>query len=192
MTGTTIADAATQTASRWRLATGSGNDILLMAALADHDEMILAGSGLSLTLSDEVLRGIIAKDMRPRFSKGDYVEGLLAATEALQKHISGEYSARRYEEPLGGGFGRWVLAMFLLALQYLISRMLWRRRVWSGVVSGGIFGLYLALSYSWWLAVPVFIISGSLFDGIMMAAAASHGRHIRGTGTIIDHDHRPR
>lgn len=192
MTGTTLADAAVQTAARWKLATGSGNDILIIAALADHEELILAGSGLSLALSDEVLRGVVVKDLRPRFSKGDYEEGLLAATEALQKHISGEYTAKRYEEPLGGGFGRWVLALCLVALQYLISRILWRTRMWAGSVSGGIFGLYLAISYSWWLAVPVLIISGSLFDGLMMAAAASHGRHNRGTGTIIDHEHRPR
>jgi uncharacterized membrane protein YgcG len=186
LTGSTLQDAAVQAAARWRLETGSGGDVLVAATLADHEEVMLVGSGASVALSDEVAAGIIATDIQPHFMRGEYIEGITAAVDAIQKHISGEYTVHRYDEPLGGGFGRWALAALFIALQYLMTRVLWRRKMWVGAIAGGIFGLYLAISYSWWLAVPLLIITGSVFDGIMMAAASSHGRRLPGSGTIIE------
>ncbi len=186
MTGTTLADAAKQTAARWRLETGSGNDVLIVASLSDHEEMILAGSGLSVSLPDEAIAGVLATDIRPRFSRGEYEEGLTEAVYAIQKHIKGEYTVRRYEPGGGNDFLHAVLAVFMVFLQYLAARVLWRRRVWAGAVSGGIFGLYLAVSYAWWLALPILVIVGVVFDGMMIAAAANPGRRVRGTGTIVE------
>jgi uncharacterized protein len=77
---------------------------LILIALEDREVTIQTGYGLEGAVPDLVAKGIIDTDIIPHFREAQYYEGIAAAIDSLQKHIGGEYTAERYEDP---GEGPW-------------------------------------------------------------------------------------
>jgi uncharacterized protein len=96
--GEDVADTSVAVFRTWGIGTkNTNNGLLLFIAKDDHKLWITPGYGMQGVLPDIVIQGIIDTDITPRFKDGDYVGGIRAGIDALQKHIGGEYTASRYQ-----------------------------------------------------------------------------------------------
>lgn len=182
LAGEAIADVGLQVGRKWGVGTEKNNGILLLAALQDREVTIQVGYGLEGAVPDIVAKGIIDQDIVPAFRDAQYAEGLLAAIDALEKHIGGEYTAERYEEqPVS--LGQFGFLFVFIVLNFLGSFLARTKSFWMGGVLGGIFGVVLTVLYSWWLAIPLLVVLGFVFDFIVSRAPVNRrGRWGGGMG----------
>jgi uncharacterized protein len=136
---------------------------------------IQTGYGLEGAVPDLVAKGIIDTDIIPHFREAQYYEGIAAAIDSLQKHIGGEYTAERYEDP---GEGPWPFLFFMgfMFLNFIGSFLARSKSWWMGGVLGFILGIILMALYSWWVAIPILVVLGLLFDYIVSRMPGGSGR----------------
>jgi len=164
--GQPIEDVGLEIGRKWGVGSkAKNNGILIVIAKEERYARIDVGYGLEGAVPDIVAKGIIERDMVPRFRDGDYGGGITAAIDALKKHIGGEYTADRYTQSAGGfDVGAFFIFLLFAAFQGLLAFMARSRSWWLGGVVGSIGGVVLALLFGWWLSIPALVALGLLLD----------------------------
>ena len=151
--------------NKWKLGQkGKDNGVLLVIALKERKYRIEVGYGLEGILPDSLVGSIGRQYLVPYFRKGDYSEGIYAATLAIANEIAKDAGVKITEMPAAGivspakvrqkstGFlGKIISLLFFLVILIifiknprsflvlmLLSSMGGRRGPWGG--SGGGFG----------------------------------------------------
>lgn len=174
--GYPIEDASLEIGRTWGVGGTKDNGILLLIAYEDREVRIDVGYGLEGAVPDIVAKGIIDDDITPHFRDGDYAGGIMAAIDALEKHIGGEYTADRYSAPQESPFGVFGFFIGLMMLQWLMAVLGRTTSWWLGGILGGIGGVALAMIFGWWLMIPVLVPLGFLLDFIVSRNFSSRGR----------------
>jgi uncharacterized protein len=179
LSGADIAQFSVDVGRKWGVGTKQNNNgILMVISYADHQINIATGYGLEGAVPDIVAKGIIDTDVIPRFRQGNYYEGITTAVDSLQKHIAGEYTAKRYEVQ-SSGFTPWIFFIFFIFLNWIGAFLARSKSWWMGGVLGGVFGVILTILYIWWVTIPLLIIIGLAFD-YLLSRAGPRGRGGRG------------
>ncbi len=166
--GEPIEDVALQVGRKWQVGTKENNNgILIVVSYEDRSVYIATGYGLEGAVPDIVAKGVIDTDMLPAFRDGKYYEGLAAGTDSLEKHIGGEYTADRYATQDGPGLWGVGVVFFFIFFNFFTAYLGRSKSWWLGGVMGGIFGVFITALYTWWLAIPLFIALGLIFDFIV-------------------------
>jgi uncharacterized protein len=85
----TAFDYAMKIAEVWKPGTrGKDNGVVFLAAIADRQMFILTGYGVEDVLPDGKVGEIRDRLVRPAFRRGDYAEGIRAATQAMAAIIA--------------------------------------------------------------------------------------------------------
>ena len=151
--------------NKWKLGQkGKDNGVLLVIALKERKYRIEVGYGLEGILPDSLVGSIGRQYLVPYFRKGDYSDGIYAATLAIANEIAKDAGVKITEMPAAGivspvkvrqkstGFlGKIISLLFFLVILIifiknprsflvlmLLSSMGGRRGPWGG--SGGGFG----------------------------------------------------
>ena len=181
VSGSDIAAVGTEAMKKWGLESSNRkNGAVIVVSYDDHKVWIEVGTGLKSVLTDQVTKGIIDTDIVPAFRDAKYADGINAAIDAMQKHISGEYTAKRYATKGTSGAFVWVFFAIFVLLNWIGAALARTKSWWMGGILGGIFGLILAVAYSWWLSVPILIILGLVFDYILSIRSPKNHRGNRG------------
>ena len=89
--GYDIRDYGNQLFRKWALGDKQKNDgVLLLVAPTEHKVSIEVGYGLEGDLTDAMSRLIIENAMVPRFKAGDYIGGIHAGLDDIEKVIGGQ------------------------------------------------------------------------------------------------------
>ncbi len=89
--GYDIRDYGNQLFRKWQLGDKQKNDgVLVLVAPKEHKVSIEVGYGLEGDLTDAMSRIIIENAMVPRFKAGDYVGGIHAAIDDIEKVVGGQ------------------------------------------------------------------------------------------------------
>ena len=150
--------------------------------LGDREMYIVTGYGLEGAVPDIVAKGVIDRDIVPRFQEGEYANGFLDGIVALQKHIGGEYTADRYEAVESGWepFFLFLLFVFMDAIAAFMGRT---KSWWFGGILGCGFGIFLTVMYGWWISIPVLVAIGLALDFLLSRAGyGSKRRYGAGRG----------
>lgn len=181
--GEDIADAAVEAGRAWGVGTAENdNGIMILLSYEDRQVFIATGYGLEGAVPDIVAKGIVDEDMLPAFRDGDFVSGLDAAVDALEKHIGGEYTADRYA---GSDEGAWPFLVFagFVFLNFGAAFLGRTKSWWLGGILGGVLGLVLTVMYAWWISIPVLVGLGLVFDYVLSKSGyTGRGRGGRGGG----------
>lgn len=180
LSGSTIEEAGLETGRQWRVGTEENdNGILIIAALQERELRIEVGYGLEGAVPDITAKGIIDTVIGPKFAEARYAEGLLAGIDALQKHIGGEYEPDRYTKE-EGGFWQFGFILLLVGGNFLAAVLGRTKSWWLGGVIGGVIGIVLTVLYAWWIAIPIFVVVGLVFDFVVSKNPPRRGRGGRG------------
>jgi uncharacterized protein len=101
--GGEIAMFNTELAEQWGVGQeGKDNGIQILLAIEERKVNIATGYGVEHVVTDAMSRRIIENYMVPNFKRGDYYQGLDAATDVIFKLLIGEYDGSdvRSEEEL--------------------------------------------------------------------------------------------
>lgn len=159
----------------------TNNGIMVVVATADRTIRIETGYGLEGAVPDIIAKGIIDTDMVPSFREAKYYEGLAAGIDSLRKHIAGEYTAERYiEQDDGEGVFPFFLFLLFVVMNFGGAWLSRSKSWWAGGILGGIFGIFLAFIFSWWISIPILVLLGLLFDYIVSKHPGSFNRGRRG------------
>lgn len=163
-----IEDVANTVFREWGIGkSGRNNGILIVIASADRQMRIEVGYGLEGAVPDIVAMGIMDQDVAPQFQEAKYYEGLLAAIDALRRHIAGEYTAERYARDESEGMFPFLLFFFFVFMNLGGAWLGRSKSWWAGGILGGILGIVLTVLFSWWLTIPVLVILGLAFDFVV-------------------------
>lgn len=182
--GEPIADVAVDVLRAWGVGDQQKNNGIVLVfkqseTLGDRELFIVTGYGLEGAVPDIVARGIIERDIVPRFQNGDYAEGFRDGIAALQKHIGGEYTAERYEQS-ANGWEPFLLFLLFVAGDAVAAYMGRTKSWWFGGILGFVFGVVLTVLYTWWISIPVLVAIGLVLDYFL--SSAGYGTNRRGRG----------
>ncbi|MBI1812424.1 TPM domain-containing protein [Candidatus Peregrinibacteria bacterium] len=167
--GEAIEDVGVQVGRAWGIGSKQkSNGILLLIAAEERRMTIQVGYGLEGAVPDLTAKAIIDRDITPLFRAGKYHEGILAGIDALEKNIGGEYAPdpEQQAKDTSGIFPFFVVVCFIIL--HLSASLLARSKSWwMGGIIGGVIGIILTLLYSFWIAIPIFVLLGLLFDSIV-------------------------
>ncbi|MBI3618705.1 TPM domain-containing protein [Candidatus Peregrinibacteria bacterium] len=167
--GEAIEDVGVQVGRAWGIGSKQKNNgILLLISMEERTMTIQVGYGLEGAVPDLTAKGIIDRDITPLFRAGKYHEGILAGIDALEKHIGGEYPPDQEQQgkDTSGIFPFFLVVCFIIL--HLFASLLARSKSWwLGGVIGGAIGIILTLLYSFWIAIPIFVLLGLFFDYIV-------------------------
>jgi len=145
-------------AEAWKIGKkGKDDGVIMIVAPSDRRVRIEVGYGLEGTLTDAKSSRIIREAMLPRFSSGDYYDGILAGVQAIRTVVSGESAVQRPSSipesllPLG------LLALFIGAVLGMTHWVI-------GVLFGSALGLAIPLLLG---MTPVKGLLGLLVGGII-------------------------
>lgn len=162
------------------------NGILILfkqsETLGDREMYVVTGYGLEGAVPDVVAKGVIDRDIVPRFREGEYAQGFRDGIAALRKHIGGEYSADRYESAESGWepFLLFLLFVFVDAAAAFMGRT---KSWWFGGMLGCAFGIVLTVTYGWWISIPALVAIGLALDYVLSRAGyGSKRRYGSGRG----------
>ncbi len=182
--GEDIQQVGVEVMREWGIGDAQKNDGILILfkqsdTLGDREMYVVTGYGLEGAVPDIVAKGVIDRDIVPRFQEGEYAQGFSDGIDALEKHIGGEYTADRYAASADG----WepFLLFFLFAFGNAIAAYMGRTKSWwFGGIVGFVFGIVLTVLYAWWISIPVLVAIGLLLD--YMLSQAGYGSKRRGRG----------
>lgn len=182
--GEAIADVAIDVLRQWGVGDAKKNNGIVILfkqseTLGDRELFIVTGYGLEGVIPDIVARGIIEREIVPRFQHGEYAEGFHDGIAALQKHIGGEYTADRYAQTEDG----WepFLLFFLFAFGDAVAAYMGRTKSWwFGGILGCVFGVVLTVLYAWWISIPALVAIGLVLDYWLSQAGYGSKQRWRG------------
>ena len=177
LNGEAISDVAVAIGRKWGVGTAEHNNgVLLVISKTDRQVFLAPGYGLEGVIPDIVAKGIVEKEIVPRFRDGKYFEGIQAGLDAIEKHIGGEYKADRYTASANdNSWLPWVVFVGFLILHWFAAMFAQSKSWWLGGVIGGIFGVTLTILYGWWLSIPVLVLLGLLFDYLLSKGGGGRG-----------------
>jgi uncharacterized protein len=184
LSGADIGALADEIREKWSLGQpGKDNAIIILSGYESRDAAIDAGADFALQVPPKVASGIAEYVMLPLIRQADYDGAFTQAVDALEKHISGEYKANRYDSMgKSGGMGAWVLLLAGIAGVWAASKGLRARIPWSGAATGAVVGMLLTGVYGWWLAIPFLVLVGLGCDFFLPEEQHRHARAHRAHG----------
>lgn len=100
-----IEDYTAMVFEKWKIGrTGENNGVLLLMAIDDSDYYIVAGSGLSSTLSTKTLSDISRNAIEPYFGEKRYDEAVMAAFKRLNEAVCKHYNVDPFASASGSDF----------------------------------------------------------------------------------------
>ncbi len=114
------------------------NGVLLLIAVNDRKMRIEVGQGLEGVLTDALSNRIIRNEMAPNFRKGDYDAGVLAAINAIEMAIKGEYKSDGPDISRSGGKGGGLLVGLVTLV--LLSTFTYTALFTKGCAGWGLYG----------------------------------------------------
>lgn len=182
-----IASFANRVANTWKIGRRDvGDGLVLVVAVQDRRMRIEVAKALEGAVPDLMARRIIDEAMAPRFRAGDYLGGLLAATDRLDSLIAGEpLPSPSASVPTGSapdrGFDWDDLAIFLflaVPVAASISRAALGRSLGALATGVGAGALALWVTASLLIGLAAGVIA--LLYAMLAGGGSSFGR--RGTG----------
>ena len=129
--GETLEDFSIKVAESWKAGQkGRDNGVIVLVAKAERKIRIEVGRGLEGRLTDLTAGQIVDLVIKPRFSRGDFDGGFIAAASAIIDAVRGEFKAQPRKPPpqKGGSFSPFFAFLIFggIALFFLagISRIL--------------------------------------------------------------------
>ena len=176
--GQSIEDAGLSIGRKWGIgAKEKNNGILILIAYEEQQMRIDVGYGLEGAVPDIVAKGIIDTDIVPFFRTGDYAGGMLAAIDALKKHIGGEYASDRYDSQAEGAPpSAFLIFVLFILFQWGLAVMGRTKSWWLGGVFGGVAGIILTVAFGWWITIPILIPIGLVLDWIVSRNFTKRGK----------------
>ena len=149
LSGTTSNDFAQKLGEKWGVGNKENNGavILVKPKLGNNDfgdVSIQVGYGLEPFVTDADCYSIINYTMIPMFKDNDYYGGINAACDRIIGLASGQFKS---QEEIQDEFTEWFVRLLLLAIAYVIYRMLKRgknRGSGQSFLSAMIFGSFLS------------------------------------------------
>lgn len=182
-----IASFANRVANTWKIGRRDvGDGLVVVVAVQDRRMRIEVAKALEGAVPDLMARRIIDEAMAPRFRAGDYLGGLLAATDRLDSLIAGEPLPSPSASVLTGsapdrGFDWDDLAIFLflaVPVAASISRAALGRSLGALATGVGAGALALWVTASLLIGLAAGVIA--LLYAMLAGGGSSFGR--RGTG----------
>jgi uncharacterized protein len=112
---------ATEWGEQWGIGQkGKDNGILILIVEETRKVAIATGKGIEATLTDFQCSRVIEEYIRPEFRKGNYLEGLDAATDRIIEILGGEFAQKKkHEEFVIGIPGIILLIVSVIVLFFL-------------------------------------------------------------------------
>lgn len=182
-----IASFANRVANTWKIGRRDvGDGVVMVVAVQDRRMRIEVAKALEGAVPDLMARRIIDEAMAPRFRAGDYLGGLLAATDRLESLIAGEQlPSPTAVGPTGTapdrGFDWDDLAIFLflaVPVAASISRAALGRSLGALATGVGAGAIALWVTASLFIGLAAGVIA--LLYALLAGGGSSFGR--RGTG----------
>lgn len=182
-----IASFANRVANTWKIGRRDvGDGVVMVVAVQDRRMRIEVAKALEGAVPDLMARRIIDEAMAPRFRAGDYLGGLLAATDRLDSLIAGEpLPSPTAAGPTGSapdrGFDWDDLAIFLflaVPVAASISRAALGRSLGALATGVGAGAIALWVTASLFIGLAAGVIA--LLYALLAGGGSSFGR--RGTG----------
>ena len=182
-----IASFANRVANTWKIGRRDvGDGVVMVVAVQDRRMRIEVAKALEGAVPDLMARRIIDEAMAPRFRAGDYLGGLLAATDRLESLIAGEQlPPPTAAGPTGSapdrGFDWDDLAIFLflaVPVAASISRAALGRSLGALATGVGAGAIALWVTASLFIGLAAGVIA--LLYALLAGGGSSFGR--RGTG----------
>ena len=176
----TTFDYGTRVMDNWKLGRqGMDDGVLLLVVRDERKTQLLVGRGLEGAIPDAYAKRILSEIVRPYFQAGQYDQGIIAATNQIQKLIAGEQLPEptdSYDAQGGSGSGlgdgNWILLLFVLIF---VSGFLKR-----------IFGSFFGSMASGAVATGLSVMFGT---GLLLALGVGFGfmllSLLLGAGTIV-------
>lgn len=165
---------------KWRIGTSTdGRGILMTYSYGDRLFSMVTTVEMEGDLPKELLNKIIEIDVQPELRDGRYDQAFALGLDSVAKHLTGEYSDGRYDEPKPGHSFGGVLFFFLSLVIISAAAFIGKQTSWwTGLISGIATGLLFAVWYGKWLVLPLFMVLGAIFDTVLTQGkfAASSGR----------------
>jgi len=162
------------------------NGALLVVALDNRELFLATGSQLEGTLTDLEVAEIINEIISPRFTNGDFDNGITAGLDGILTAIAGEsFTDLRMESsnPTENFMNIFLILIFFI-LPWLSAILGRSKRIWPGgvvgAISGGVGGAIFLSGISGIVGSIIGLgIFGLIFDAAVSrnyAAASRHGR----------------
>lgn len=107
----------------------SGSGILLLIAREEGKTLIAPGKNHADLLTDHILQEIVEREVLPSLRKGKFAIALQQGTNAVRKHLNGEYAEQRSQ---GGKFSSYTsyrtMVLFLVLLAVYVGIHVRRKR----------------------------------------------------------------
>ena len=102
---------------------GKDNGIVILVDMQDRDMFISTGYGNEEYVTDLLAGRIVDNEIVPHFKKGNYYEGINAASDVLISLLEGKFTADQYRKQStsgarGGGIGGVLFMIFLFSLLF--------------------------------------------------------------------------
>lgn len=152
-------------------------------SIAEHKMRIEVGQGLEGPLPDAICNRIIRNEMAPQFRQGDFDGGVVAAVDAINQAIKGEYKADKISLK-GNGKGGGVL--FGLIIIAVLGMFTYSALFTKGCAGWGLYG-FLSPFYaifpgaafgsasSGWIILITYLISFPILKVILSRTAWGQG-----------------
>ena len=181
----TIEQYAVRVAEQWKLGRKKVDDgAILVVAKNDRAVRIEVGYGLEGALNDAISKRIISESITPRFTQGDFYDGVTAGIDQIIRVVDGESLPQRSEKPNDGvtSIQQLIPVIFILALVMGgVLRSLFGR--FSGALTTG--GVVAVVAWLFAGAISIALVSGlmALVFTLLSGGLGGHGfRGHRGGG----------
>lgn len=122
-----IAHLAWEIRTKWGIEK-NGSGILLLIAREEGKTLIAPGKSHEKILTDTILQGIVEREILPQLRKGKYALAIEQGTNAVRKHLQGEYTEKRQKSALSTKNTSYSIVIFLLVLLVCSAWVRARRR----------------------------------------------------------------
>jgi uncharacterized membrane protein YgcG len=176
--GDTPKEIAEEMQREWDLPADS---VLLLLSYRDRKAYVQPGVEVVDFFEPSVREGIVERDIIPRMREGEYGKAVLDGVESVMKHLSGQYTAERYNTSHGVPKSIFIILLYslvgLFALTWLLDTVIIfkmsRPYAFAGTLIGPILGVLLLEKYGLWLSIPPFLLLGAAGDVLVHRLYAS-------------------
>ena len=164
-------------AEAWKIGQkGKDNGVILLVAKSDKRIRIEVGYGLEGVLTDVTSRRIIAENIAPEFSKGNFAAGINAGVDRIIAVVGGEKASPVTEVAAKARRGGFDIEQILFVLFFVVPVAGGVLRAMFGRVGGSMVGGASVGALVWLLAGSIlFGIIGAIIGFIVMALMGMGG-----------------